>query len=413
MSQRPASRILAEVRRDGALQPFGLSRVINAAGTLSRLGGAGVAPEVAGAMAEVARLSVDMWRLQAAASSRITEASGAEAGLVTTGASAALTLAAAAVLAGLDPARMQSLPDTGERPNEFIVPRTHRTGYGRAIALAGGRLIDVGVDDVGTGAGIRGLEAWEVEAAVGARTAGLFASASAHTEADLAVLVEVSRRTRLPLIVDAAAQLPPRENLKRYLAMGATLVAFSGGKAIGGPPGTGILAGRRDLVASACLQMLDLDVAPERFAAPEAFFPDGPPKALPRHGLGRGFKAGKEQVVGLLVALDRFLAQDPAAAVQAAQARLQRISIALAGARGITVRREPPTHPERAPRLVVACDRHHVAADTLIRRLAEMTPAVHLGEARARDGLLTIDLACVDPVDDEQLAWSIRAAAGE
>jgi L-seryl-tRNA(Ser) seleniumtransferase len=413
MTQRPASRLLADVRRDGALQPFGVARVINAGGPLSRLGGARVAPEVAAAMAEVAGLSVDTWRLQAAASARIAEACGAEAGLVTTGASAALTLAAAAILAGLDPARMQRLPETGDLPNEIIVPRTHRTGYDRAVTLAGARLVDVGVDDVGTGAGIRGLETWEVEAAIGARTAGILASASAQTEADLPVLAEVAKRARLPLIVDAAAQLPPRDNLRRYIAMGATLVAFSGGKAIGGPPGTGILAGRRDPIASAALQMLDLDVAPERFEAPEAFFPEGPPRALPRHGIGRGFKAGKEQVAGLLVALERFVTSDPSAAAAAAQARLQRISVALAGARGITVRREPQTHAERAQRLVVACDGTRISADTLVRRLAGMTPAVHLGEARAREGLLTIDLACVDPADDDQLAWSIRAAAGE
>ncbi|MGG6495902.1 UNVERIFIED_CONTAM: L-seryl-tRNA selenium transferase, partial [Bacteroidetes bacterium 56_B9] len=89
-------------------------------------------------------------------------ASGAEAGLVTTGASAALTLAAAAILAGGDVARMARLPETGDAPAEILMPRTHRNAYDRALTLAGARIRDIGVDDVGTGAGLRGLEAWEV-----------------------------------------------------------------------------------------------------------------------------------------------------------------------------------------------------------------------------------------------------------
>lgn len=98
------------------------ARIINAAGTLTRLSGARVAPAVAAAMAEAATQSFDMWQLQAAASARIATATGAEAGLVTTGASAGLTLAAAAIIAGLDPARMDRLPDTVGLPNEIIVP---------------------------------------------------------------------------------------------------------------------------------------------------------------------------------------------------------------------------------------------------------------------------------------------------
>ena len=117
-------------------QAFGVSRVLNAAGTLTRLGGANVAPEVAAAIATAAQSSVDIVALQAAASRRIAAATGAEAGLVTTGASAALTLAAAAAIAGLDPARMERLPDTRGLANEILMPRTHRTGYDRALRTA-------------------------------------------------------------------------------------------------------------------------------------------------------------------------------------------------------------------------------------------------------------------------------------
>jgi L-seryl-tRNA(Ser) seleniumtransferase len=121
--------------------------------------------------------------------------------------------------------------------------------------------------------------------------------------------VSVCKPRGLPVIVDAAAQLPPKANLRRFLELGADLVAFSGGKAIGGPQASGILAGRRDLVGAALVQQLDMDVAPETWTPPDLVDRDAL-KGVPHHGLGRGFKAGKEEIVGLLVALERFAAAD-------------------------------------------------------------------------------------------------------
>ena len=109
---------------------------------------------------------------------------------------------------------------------------------------------------------MRGLEAWEIEAALSPSVVAVGFSANATSIADLPTVAAVCRANGVPLIVDAAAQLPPKENLRRFIAMGADLVAFSGGKALGGPQASGILAGRRDLVASALLQQLDMDVAP-------------------------------------------------------------------------------------------------------------------------------------------------------
>ena len=116
--------------------------------------------------------------------------------------------------------------------------------------------------------------------------------------------------TAIPLLVDAAAQLPPAANLRRFLEQGADLVAFSGGKAIGGPQASGILCGRADLVASALLQMVDLDVFPELWRAPEEFAPLRQLPRPPRHGIGRSCKVGKEEIIGLLVALERYAADD-------------------------------------------------------------------------------------------------------
>lgn len=394
---------------------FGVSRVLNASGTLTRLGGAIVAPEVAAAMAAAAQASVDIVSLQTAACRAIVRATGAEAGMVTTGASAALTLAAAAAIAGLDPARMQRLPHTAGLANEIVMARTHRNGYDRALQTAGAVIVDVGTNDRGTGAGIRGLEDWEVEAAIGPRTIAIAAAANRDTLGDVARLARLAERHNLPLIVDAAAQLPPKDNLRRFIAEGATLVAFSGGKAIGGPQASGILAGRRDLIASALLQQIDMDVEPGAFVAPPEFFGNARPPALPRHGIGRGFKASKEAIAGLLTALDRFAACDQAAVVRRTESRLLAMASALAGLAGVSTSILPAGKPRAYPRLalVIAAQELGLNPREVSQRLRSMTPAVYLSEERIDDGMLIIDLICIADVDDALLAASIRRSLGD
>ena len=196
-------------------------------------------------------------------------------------------------IAGLKVAKMQALPFTADIPNKILVPRTHRNGYDRSKTVDGAKLIDIGTADRQTDAGLRGLEAWEIETAIGPKTVALLGNASGATEQDLPLLAEIAAPHHLPLIVDAAAQLPPISNLRTPLATGASLVVYSGSKALGGPQASGLLAARRDLIASAALQMLDMDVRPSAFVAPAAFFGHSQPSALPRHGIGRGFKASK------------------------------------------------------------------------------------------------------------------------
>src|ERR1700704_5262805 len=223
---------------------LGVRRRINAAGALTRLGGAVMAPEVVAAMVAASGAPGDIGGLQDAASGRIAQATGAEAGLVPAGAAAALTLAAAASIARWDVAKMAALPHAEAFPHDILIPRTHRTGYARALAASGARLIDIGHNDRGTGAGVRGLEAWEIETALSPSVVAVAFSANATSLVDLPTVAAVCRANGVPVIVDAAAQLPPKENLKRFIAMGADLVAFSGGKALGGPQASGILAAR-------------------------------------------------------------------------------------------------------------------------------------------------------------------------
>jgi L-seryl-tRNA(Ser) seleniumtransferase len=380
---------------------LGVRRRINAAGALTRLGGAIMAPEVIQAMAAASRASVDIAELQDAASKRIAGATGAEAGLVTTGAAAALTLAAAAAIAGWDVAKMAALPHAESFPRDILIPRTHRTGYAHALAAAGARLIDIGHNDRATGAGVRGLEAWEIEAALTPSVVAVAASANSSSMVDLPVMAAVCKANRIPLIVDAAAQLPPKENLRRFTALGADLVAFSGGKALGGPQASGILAGRRDLVASALLQQLDMDVSPETWRPP-GLIDRANLRGVPHHGIGRGFKAGKEEIVGLLTALDRFVSADDAAANVVLEARLRDIAAQLGGAK---VRLVPAVETGRAPVLEIAMpDALSVSA-----RLQRGDPPVHLSERHAARGVLTLDPQVLLPEHDAPLAAALRA----
>ena len=380
---------------------LGVRRRINAAGALTRLGGAVMAPEVVEAMAAASRASVDIGELQDAASARIAEATGAEAGLVTTGAAAALTLAAAASIARWDVAKMAALPHADSFPRDILIPRTHRTGYAHALAASGARLIDIGHNDRGTGAGVRGLEAWEIEAAVSPSVVAMAFSANATSLADLPTAIAACRAAGIPLIVDAAAQLPPKENLKRFIAMGVDLVAFSGGKALGGPQASGILAGRRDLVASALLQQLDMDVAPETWTPPR-LVDRANLRGVPHHGIGRGFKAGKEEIVGLLTALDRFVKADDAADNDALAARLKAIAAMLDG---IAVTLVPAAKTGRVPVLEIAVP----DALALSARLQRGDPPVHLSERHAARGVLTLDPQVLLPEHDAPLAAAIRA----
>src|SRR5262249_14629683 len=142
------------------------------------------------------------------------------------------------------------------------------------------------------------------------RTAGVLFVERNGARPPLAEVVETAHRQFRPVLVDAAAELPPKENLTALPASGADLVCFSGGKAIRGPQGTGILCGNPELLASAAMQMLDMDDHPELWSPPEELMPLAKHYGMPRHGLGRGFKVSKEEIVGLLVALDEFLERD-------------------------------------------------------------------------------------------------------
>jgi D-glucosaminate-6-phosphate ammonia-lyase len=407
----PGPNAVASSTQAGPVQSLherlGVVRRINGAGTLTRLGGSLMAPQVLDAMREAALASVDIAEMQTAASARIADATGAQAGIVTSGASAALTLATAACLARWDVARMAALPDTTGMPNRVLMARTHRNSYDHAIRVAGAHIVDIGHNDRGTGAGIRGLEPWEIDAAINDQTVAFVFVANEDTAAALPMVVQTVHAHGLPVIVDAAAQLPPRDNLRRFIAAGADLVLFSGGKAIGGPQSSGILAGRRDLIGSALVQMMDMDVHPQTWSA-SPLIDRTSLKGIPHHGIGRGFKVGKEEIAGLLTALQMFTTRDEAAFADSLRQRLQAMADGLAGAApALTVRLETGAGATTIPILELQVTG---SAQQLSQKLQHGAPPVHLGEGRMEAGTLTLNLLTVRKEDDTILVSCLLAA---
>jgi L-seryl-tRNA(Ser) seleniumtransferase len=376
-------------------------RIINAYGTNTRLSGGMMAPEVVAAMAEAAQSCFEMPDVQAAASRAIVEATGAEAGIVTAGAAAALMLGAAACMARLDPAAMNRLPDTDGLPNEFIVSRSQRNMYDRSLRVAGGRIVEVGIPDRLSGPGVRDASVGEIADAITPRTAAVFHLAGENAEPPLDDVVRVAHARGIPVLVDAAAQLPPASNLRRFFAQGADLVCFSGGKAIGGPQASGILAGRQDLVSSALVQMLDLDLPEAQFVAPPEFAPLAQLRFLPHHGIGRVAKVGKEEVAGLIAALRRFVAEDSGDRTARWTARLQALDVPGA----VLV---PDGAKPGLPLLELRfADR--AAAERAEAALRARDPAVHVDAARIRRGVLAVNPIALDDADLPELAAALRA----
>jgi D-glucosaminate-6-phosphate ammonia-lyase len=389
---------------------LGVRTIINAKGPATRLSGGIMRPEVAGAMAEASRACVDMAELQAAASEAIAAATGAEAGYIASGASACLLLATAAAIAGLDPGRMSRLPDTRGMRNEVVMVRSQRNFYDHAIRAAGATIVEVGLPDRYAGAGVRDAEGWEIEDAITGNTAAIHYVADPQARPPLTDVTAIARRHGIPVIVDAAAQLPPQSNLKRFIAEGADLVAFSGGKVIGGPQASGILCGRRDLVMSAALQHLDLDVFADMWQPPAALIDRQRLKGTPQHGIGRSCKAGKEEIAGLLTALKLFVGEGDEARHGRWLALLGEVEQGLNGI-SATVTLVGAGDPHAVPVLELGLGAGRSATDVALA-LQAGTPSVHLDPVRRAENVLTVNPVCIKPQDVTGLIGAIRTVLG-
>ena len=288
--------------RNPVYHGMGVREVINGRSFSTKVGGCIMDPQVMQAMQEASRSFVRIEDLEAAASRTIARITGAEAGYVTSGAAAGLTLAMAACMTGLDPEKMNRLPDATGMKNEVIIQRGHRNDYDHALRAAGARVKEIGYNYA--------TFAYELERAIDGKTAAVFYLAGI-SDGSLPIdrVTEIAAGKRVPVIVDASAELPPRENLRRFIGHGANLVVFSGGKHIRGPQSSGFICGRKELILAAALQHQDMDVFPETWSS-RNLIDEGILPGPPHHGIGRGFKVGKEEIVGLVTALTRYAERD-------------------------------------------------------------------------------------------------------
>jgi L-seryl-tRNA(Ser) seleniumtransferase len=307
---------------------YGVSPILNFDGPLTRYGGAIMEQETLDAMDEAAKHTVPIDRLQAAASKVIARVTHAEAGIVTSGAFSALTLATAACMCGFDVARMDRLPDSSDMPNEVIMPSHQISGYAHSFRAAGAKLVAAGIPHAPIAPmSVYRIDKWHIEAAITERTVAIAYAARTDSHPELEDVIGVGESHGIPVIVDAGPEVPPLENLHKFIDMGADLVCISGGKGIRGPQNSGILCGRSDLIASAAAQMLE---------APSEHYPDwNPPESLmpkekfrstPSHGIGRGMKVSKETIVGLLTALGNISPEKFAAKERAMTALLEKVA---------------------------------------------------------------------------------------
>jgi L-seryl-tRNA(Ser) seleniumtransferase len=272
---------------------LGVKRVINAMGTYTFLGGSIILPEAAKAMSEAAKAFVNMEELQKRAGEIIAKITGAEAACVTSGAAAGLVLAVAACMTGDNPEKMAKIPYIDLQKNEVILPAMQDNPYVRNLAIPCARIVKVGTENEYTPE--------DIERAINERTVAIaFIFFTSKRGCDLEALksvVKIGKKHNIPVIVDAAAELPPIENLRDIVATGADLVIFSGGKDIRGPNDTGFIIGRSDLIKAVVAH------------------------SCPHPYMGRPMKVSKEDIVGLIVALKHYTPE----AVEARRRRWEEI----------------------------------------------------------------------------------------
>ena len=336
---------------------FGVTPVINAGGTHTTHGGSMMRPEVREAMSLAAESFVDLVELKRATGRFVAEITGAEAGMICSGAAGGLVLATAAVMTGTDPEKIAQLPNSTGMKNEILMQRNNPSGYTKCHEYAGATLTYAGNES--------GATQDQLADAITDDTAAIlhtFAYGPARLGLTLPETVEVARNARnpLPVIVDGAAMLPPKENLTKYISEGADLVTFSGGKYIGGPQSAGLLAGRAELVEAALLN-------------------SGPGMAV-----GRPQKVGREELIGMATALQLFVESDDEARTDAMQRRAQHISDRLQGIPGITASGELDYLQFHVPNCVIRFDSAD-EADRVWEGMHEGNPRVYI--ARISGGL--------------------------
>ncbi len=325
---------------------IGVTPIINAAGTITTLGGSLMLPEVIEAMNSASRAFVDMHELHLAAGRRIAALIGVEAAHVCSCAAAGIAVMAAACMAGTDPEKISRLPDTTGMNKRFLVQRAHRNPFDQALRLAGGEFVEIGADIA------------ELQRALGPDVAGVFYTHAWFCTGDalpLAQVAEVAHQAGVPVIVDAAAEVPPVANLRRFLDEGADLVTFSGGKAMRGPQSSGLILGRKDLIEACRLN-------------------DAPNMAI-----GRPMKASKEDIAGLVKAVEIYVSHDHDADQALWEQRVALIIAALSDIPHVRVWRQMPRGVgQQIPHAAVTWDQQAlgITPEQAVRDLRQGQPPI-------------------------------------
>ena len=383
MVVKPLDAVEALRRRGSVYERFGVRPIINANGTQTILGGSIMEPEVAEAMAEASRTMVVLEELNEAAGQLIAEHTGAEAGLVTSGAAAGLTLQAAAVIAGDDPDRIALLPEAAHDQNRIVIKMSHHSEFTQAWRQGGARLVWVGSEDT--------CLDWEIESAISGETAGLgFIASRWHPDSfeGLSQFAEIAHGHGIPLLVDAAAMLPPAENLRRFIECGADLVSYSGGKAIKAPQSSGILCGRADLIAAAKVN------------------------ASPHHAIGRPMKVAREEIVGLMTALELYTRRDHDADMRRWDGECRTIVDAVVEIPGVVAGIEQDDWLRPVPEVSIAftSEWQGRSAKEIVDDLANGDPPIIIEASRRDDEDIFVNPHGLMPSEAELIAERLQAA---
>jgi L-seryl-tRNA(Ser) seleniumtransferase len=332
-------------------------------------------------MDEAANAFVDMKQLNRAAGEVVARACEAEQGLVTAGCSAAQVLMVAACMTGQSEDNVEQLPDTTGMKNEVVLFKGQRNRYDKAFVTAGATLVEYGTADSATPE--------KLDAAINENTACvafIVAPLMSHG-IGLEETVRVAHARGVPVIVDAAAEVPPRANLSRFLKKGADMVAFSGGKGIGGPQSSGLLAGKAELVEAAVMNSLNLDSAIA--------------------GIGRPMKVSKENVIGLVTAIELFTDSDEAAEWEGWQSKAGYVADRLRDIDGVRVEIEDEPTERQGPQPVLYFEEDYEGPSIaeIKEQLESGDPAIYVGGGGSR---AEINIVMVNVQDGEEVIIADR-----
>ena len=354
--------------RELGVRPF-----INAAGTYTAMTASLMPPEVMEAINYASKHYVMLDDLHDKVGERIATLLHCEAAMVTSGAASALNLGTAAVLTGTDRQKIVELPDLATMKSEVIIQKSHRFGYDHAVRNCGVRLVEVETRE-------------DVDRAVNKQTAMMLFYNNNNAEGRIqdVEFVQLGKKHGIPTLNDAAADVPPVENLWKYTKMGFDLVAFSGGKGLRGPQSAGLLIGRKDLIAAA------------RLNAP----PNG-------NTIGRGMKVNKEEMIGLLAALELYLAKDHVAEQREFDARAEVIRSGVSTLPGVTAERFVPDIANHVPHVRISWDAaaKGLTATDAVNRLRAGEPSIG---TRSEGDALVIGVWMMRPGEEKIVAQRLR-----